>query len=312
MTLVSVVGAGGLLGRALSEAAARRGAGLVRFTGLDWRAPRLAAAAIAEGSRGALSAGPPPRWTVVWCAGIGGVGADEHGLDVETDLLRRTVHAVRALADGHAIPTVFSFASSAGAVWSGSRVATLSEGSPPAPWHDYGRAKLAQERAVAEEVRGSPHLRARLARISNLYGAQPWQHAPKGLVGHLVGNALKRVPTPIYVPLDTQRDYIHVDHAAGMMLADAWCSFDRRAGSVGVDLVASGQSHTIAAVTATLSHVLQRRVALIVGYSALAARQPRILAFRSACRDLAALNPTSLPDGIRRVVNGQLAGTARA
>lgn len=305
---VTLLGGGGLLGTAMRGAVRRRGLHGLTFSGLPWGDPEtceaiLRAAHEARFAEGGVREAP---WLVLWCAGGGNVGADPRAMAAETDLLTRFATMVRDLTEQYRTRTAFSFASSGGAIWSGSSHRVLDEQTPPAPIHPYGRAKLEQEAILRDTLAGDPGIALRCARISNLYGCRPAARPPSGLIGHLVRNALRRTPTSIYVPLDTQRDYVHADHAASLMLGDVVDALDQPAGAPLVDLIASGRSETIAAVVATLERVLTRRVPLTVGYSELAARQPRILAFRSRRRDLARLDPHGLAAGLRHVVDGNL------
>lgn len=308
--VLSLVGAGGLLGSAVQRRAATRGTELVPFTGLPWSDPQETVGIIDRHHEAMVEKGffDDARWVVMWCAGGGSVGAGPESMLAETRLVAGLATSVRRLASKARIDTTFSFASSGGAIWSGAGQPVLTEESPPVPWHPYGEAKLEQERILAEEVEGSRWLRVRLARISNLYGPEPAQHPPSGLPGHLVTNALRRVPTSIYVPMDTQRDYIYVDHAADLMLDDAMDGLSDAPGTSKVDLVAAGSSHTISSLAATLTHVLTRRVPLTIGFSPLASKQPRILSFQSLKRDLRSLNTVALEVGLQRLVNTRLAG----
>lgn len=309
--VLSLVGAGGLLGSAVQRRATARGTGLIPFTGLPWSDPHETIGIIDRHHEAMLAKGffHDTRWVVMWCAGGGSVGAGRESMLAETRLVAGLAASVRRLANRARIDTIFSFASSAGAIWSGADQPVLTEQSPPAPWHPYGEAKLEQERILAEEVEGSHRLRVRLARISNLYGPEPDHHPPSGLPGHLVTNALRRIPTSIYVPMDTQRDYIYVDHAADLMLDDAIAGLSNASGTSEVDLVAAGSSHTITSLTATLTHVLTRRVPLTIGFSPLASKQPRILSFQSSKRDLRSLNTVALEVGLQRLINTRLAGS---
>lgn len=306
--MLSLLGAGGLLGSAVRRIASTTDLELEPFTGLPWSEPERAAQLISTRHTELMSAeaNPGVTWVVMWCAGGGNVGADTSAMAAETRLVELLTASVRKLADRFEIPTALSFASSAGAVWSGSDERVLSEDSPPEPWHPYGRAKLRQETIVEDGVRGSRWVRARLARISNLYGPEPAGRSPSGLPGHLVSNALQHRPTAIYVPMDTQRDYVYVDHAANTMFRDAIDGFDLPGGTSHTDLIAAGYSHTIASVAATLERVLTRHVPLTVGFSRLASRQPRILSFRSIERDLGRMNPTNLDIGLKRLVSARL------
>lgn len=308
--VISLVGAGGLLGSAVRRRAAKRGIELIPFTGLPWSEPDETIRIIERYHQDMLASGrlDGAHWIVMWSAGGGSVGASPSSMRTETRLVAGLASSVRRLADEARTETVLSFASSGGAIWSGAAEPVLTEKSPPAPWHPYGEAKLKQERILTDETRGSRWLRVRLARISNLYGPEPDGHPPSGLPGHLVANSLRRIPTNIYVPLDTQRDYVYVDHAAELMIDDSVDAFSDAPGTSKVDLVAAGSSHTINSLAATLTHVLTRRVPLTVGFSHLASQQPRILSFRSVERDLRRLNTIGLEVGLQRVVNARLTG----
>lgn len=306
---ISIIGAGGLLGRSVTSFARNGDARVSVLTSLRWSDP----AAVLERFRRLhvteLATLVDARWIVVWCAGGGRVGASTLQMSVETKLVQGLVDLTCELAGIFSLPTVFVFASSGGAIWSGSPRHVLRESTPPQPSHDYGTAKLEQERYIAESVGSSRHVRARLSRISNLYGPEHSGGPARGLIGHLVRNALTRTPTSIYVPLDTQRDYIYVDHAASLMLRDGRMAFGREPGACTVDLVASGESHTIAGVASALGQVLTRKVPLTVGFSPLAAQQPMTLAFSSSRRDLKSINPIPLVHGLHRMVTVRLANS---
>lgn len=278
------------------------------LTGLPWEDPVQTMALIERHHEDVTLDGrfADAHWVVMWCAGGGNVAADADAMATETELVAKLASWVQRHAADAGASTVLSFASSGGAIWSGTEERVLSEDTPPTPWHPYGKAKLEQERLLAQEAKASGWLRVRLARISNLYGPEPENHPPSGLPGHLIANVLRRIPTSIYVPMDTQRDYIYVDHAADMMVTDAMSAFEDCPGTSTIDLVAAGSSHTIAAVVSTLEKVLTRRVPLTVGFSPHASRQPRILSFRSRARDLQRLNPIGLEVGLQLAVDTRL------
>lgn len=307
--LISVIGAGGLLGSAVRAKSGRYAQHQLSLSGLPWTEPREAVLAVEEQHRKILADATADRWSewmVMWCGGGGSVAASPEAMETETELVDLIARSARRISHEFGLVTVLSFASSGGAIWSGSDERVLTERTPEQPWHPYGEAKLMQERLIAECVADSSRLRARLSRISNLYGPEPPGRMPRGLIGHLVANSLTRTPTGIYVPIDTQRDYIFAADAAEIMLRDAVTALSDKPGVCQVDLVAAGHSHTIASVAASLQRVLTRRVPLTVGFSPFAARQPRVLAFRSLRRNLARLNPTHLDVGLQRMVDARL------
>lgn len=283
--VVSIVGAGGLLGSAMSAHCRGKGDPLLTFTGLPWEDSKSCADLIRTRHADVLETMPQSRLLVFWCAGTGRVGSTAASLEGETALLERLVEDLGR--SDHADRTVLCVASSAGGIWSGLHVQYLDEHTPPNPWHAYGETKLRQEELVLAE--GGHHgLSVLVARISNLYGLPPPGKPLTGLVNNMVANALRRRPTPIYVPVDTSRDYVTATAAAGLMHREAGRLMRQAAGVQRIQIVASGHSHTIGYVVDTLGRVMGRPVPVSLGYSPSAAKQPRTLAFRSVHLDLAA------------------------
>lgn len=284
-SVVSIVGAGGLLGNAMSRHCQSNDGRLLTFSGLPWDEPNTCADVIRARHAAAMDATSQPDLLVFWCAGTGRVGSSAASLGGETELLNR-------LADDlgrsrHARHTVLCVASSAGGIWSGLHVQCLDERTPPHPWHAYGETKLRQEQLVL--TRGAEHgMRVLVARIANLYGPPPAGKPLTGLINNMVANALRRRPTPIYVPLDTSRDYVTSTSAAALMHREAVHLMQQAPGTQRIQIVASGHSHTIGYVIDTLGRVMGRPVPISLGYSASAAKQPRTLAYRSIHVDLSA------------------------
>lgn len=288
MTTTAVVGAGGLLGAAALAVAPDDGP-VVAFTNLPWRDPVRAATAITQGLDEQRQRRPDDPLVVLWCAGGGRVGTDAPAMQVEQDLVSRVVSHLAASTEEPGMVS-FCLASSGGGVWSGSPERILHEGVPPEPWHDYGRGKLAQEQAVSRLVAESG-ITAVLARISNLYGRPPDGRRLTGLVNHLVLNAIRRRPTGIYVPLDTQRDYLSAASAARQMHHLAREGLAAASGSTMLRVVAAGRSVTISSLAEITGRVLGRRVPISSGHSPTASQQPRALKFESLYRDLVRTAP---------------------
>lgn len=283
----TVIASGGLLGSAVAADAERRYGSVVPVSALEWTRPERAAHIISGANRRALGASSDGKLVVFWCAGSGRVGTPSTAFEAEGELLSRVLGDLGNLAVG-ANALVFCFASSAGGVWSGSGEVLFDERVPVAAWHDYGRAKLAHERMVEEAVANSP-MSGVIARISNLFGCPPSGKRLTGLVNNLTMNAIKRIPTGIYVPLDTQRDYVSTERAAALMSQSVRPLLDGSGGhTCHRQVVASGRSHTIGLLADVLGRVMGRPTPITVGYSQTASQQPRILAFRSVNIDLEA------------------------
>lgn len=285
MSTTVVIGAGGLLGNAAYRAGPPDTT-VVPVTGLDWTDSVGAAAQIASIHAEILGADPDRPLRVLWCAGGGRVGTDAQAMEAERRLLGIVVADLAGMsARTRAIS--FCLASSGGGVWSGSPERILDESVPAVPWHDYGRGKLAQEETVRRLVDGTS-MRAVIARISNLYGRPPDGHGLTGLVNHLVLNAIHRRPTGIYVPLDTQRDYLSAGSAAMRMHDLNEEAASAAPGSTLLRVVAAGRSVTISNLAVVIGRVLGRQIPVTVGHSPTASQQPRALAFRSLHADLSA------------------------
>lgn len=221
MTIAWVVGAGGLLGRALVQELQSQGTRIhlprERFVWTDEN--RLAhqfAASADEFAREAAAAG---RWELYWAAGTSGMGSSEAVLAAETRVLTCFLEALCALPGLAQLPRAFLLASSAGSIYAGSTEAIITEATEPAPTTPYARGKLAQERLVRESFLARAGCPILLARLSTLYGPGQAHGKPQGLIAHIARSVLRHRAVQIYVPLDTVRDYIDAGDAARIMIA---------------------------------------------------------------------------------------------
>lgn len=293
-----VIGAGGLLGTAVTDALRRRGNDIVLTSAVSWTTGRTdadLAAGLAEFGRIVAAVGTP--WRISWCAGAGVTGSTDAELDREVNTLR-TFLAV--LAERTDLPPGLVFlASSAGGIYAGGTGGPYTELAPERPISAYGRAKLAAEAVAAEFARhsGTP---VRIGRIANLYG--PGQDLTKGqgLVSQLCRGAVNRTPVSVYVSLDTIRDYLFVRDCAALLL-DLLETPARPAGSdlVIIKVLASGQGTTIGELVAACRQVFKRRPLLILGASPNARFQVKDLRLSSVVLpELDRRSCTPLPVGI--------------
>lgn len=282
---LTVIGAGGLLGRGVVDAAAGldRPVTITPVSGLPWGDP---APARREIDRIHRRVPDDDTLAVVWCAGIGRPSSPPAVLEAETELLGGVLADLESGRTGRA-ETIFGFASSGGAVWSGSPEVLFDESVPVEARHDYGHAKIRQE-ALLGHAAARWGLRVLIGRLSNLYGLPAPGRRLTGLVDNMAYNAVHRIPTNIYVPVDTQRDYVSAATAGRLLLRESLALCRAPEATVRVQVVAAGRSHTIGALADTLGRVLGRRIPMTSGSSPDAARQPRVLAFRSINFDLEA------------------------
>lgn len=269
-----VIGHDGLLGRAVCRALLAHGVDPVRRA-IRWGTPHDVedlAAAFAE-----VSAGDEP-WHIAWCAGAGVTATPQHVFDAEIATFRSFVAHVAA--SGHAQRGTVFFASSAGGLYAGATQPPFSEATPPAPLAPYGHTKLALERALGE-LTGSG-TRVAIGRISNLYGPGQNLAKPQGLVSQLCLSLQTGRPLGVYVSLDTLRDYIYVDDAAGLIVDFLATVSALPAGAPAVvKILASQQSVSIAEILGNLRGLTKRRPPVVIAASPQSAFQARDLRLRS-------------------------------
>jgi UDP-glucose 4-epimerase len=291
--LVWLVGRGGLLGSALVRALGTGPGTSVCWPGpltpFDWRAPeavqRQMDECASQFARAAIN-GDFASWTMIWAAGAGVVGTSLADLTNETTTLTHAVqrlsHHLRRL--DCAIPGFVFLASSAGGVYGRCPDSPATERSRPDPISDYGREKLRQEERLVRWAcdQGVSTL---IGRIANLYGPGQKLDKPQGLISHLVRTLVLNQPAHVYVPLDTLRDYLHVDDCASAIVT----ALDRlRTETIAareprqvLKIFASEQPRSISSLLGLISQVTRRRPLIIHAARAVAQQQPRSLTFRS-------------------------------
>ncbi|QCB93128.1 NAD-dependent epimerase/dehydratase family protein [Cellulomonas shaoxiangyii] len=291
-----VVGARGLLGKAVVRALAAQGRPAVTAR-VPWSEPPDAVAALLDAVAGTAHE-HGTDWDLLWCAGSAVTGATAEQTDVEVATFTSFVDGL--VVEGAARPARMFLASSAGAVYAGVDDAPFTEHTPPRPLAPYGHAKLrleAQSERLAEA--GTDVL---VGRISNLYGPGQNLHKEQGLISRLCRAHLMRDPASIYVSLDTIRDYLFVDDCAALLLDGMDVLRAHPPGTGGapvVKILAAQQSATIGALLGACRQVFGPRIPVTLGTSALAGRQARDLRFRSLVwPELDRRSLTTLPHGI--------------
>lgn len=307
IVLAWVVGSGGFLGSNVRR-------GLAGARGVEtwvppgrpfpWDDPTRLAAALeraveAFGARNATGASTE-GWAVLWCAGAGVVGTSEAALAQETiawEAFLGGLGANRSLAERRGL--VF-LASSAGGVYAGSAGTVFTEETPCAPISPYGRAKLAQERTLAEWAKAR-RVSWLVARISNLYGPGQDLSKPQGLISHISRCLIHGLPIHIYVPLDTIRDYLLAEDCTAKVKRALGQLADGPEGQGIVKILASERETTVAELISSFRRVAKRQLKLATALHPVQ-QQPLRLSFRSKiwCGEV---EPpvTPLIEGIHRV-----------
>ncbi len=293
-----VVGAGGLLGSAVVRAVRARG-GQVRTAAVPWHDVAAASEELAQAVDGLLTVAGGGRWHIAWCAGAGVTASSATQIADEVTTLRRCVdHMLEHSGPSLQAGRVF-FASSAGALYAGSSGAPFDESTTPVPLSAYGRGKLQMEEQVTR-LATAGGARVMVGRLSNLYGPGQDLAKAQGLISQLCRAQLTGQPVGLYVSLDTVRDYLFVDDAAGLVL-DGLSQLDAVCPPAGVvtKILAAQRSASIAAVLGELRRLSRRKPVVRLSASPQAAVQARDLRFRSTVWPELDRRPlTPLPVGI--------------
>jgi UDP-glucose 4-epimerase len=313
MTIAWVIGSGGLLGAALLRALRRNGTEL--FSPLErffWDGgPALESQLAAAVQAFACKAGVTDRWEIYWAAGVGTMSSAPDVLAPETQALALVLQLLEADPGLMAKSGAMAFASSAGAIYAGSRDDIITENTSPAPTTVYAREKLRQEDLVSAFALKNSGTTALMARISTLYG--PGQAAGKqqGLLTHIARRILRNQPIQIYVPYDTIRDYIAADDAAAAMV--------NALGRASVKpfaltkIIASEHPTTIAEIISIFKRIARRAPRIVTSASQLSCLYSRRVQFRSiVAPESARLAATSLPVGIAQLMMEERANFVRS
>ena len=308
-----VVGAGGLLGRAVAAAVDRRsGWQRVRIEPLPWTDERAFAAAARTGIRTLLDARGGGPWAILWVAGAAVTATPQSELDRELAQFHAFLDIVRdeaTASDAAASGAVF-YASSAGGIYSGSQHPPFVETTATAPISPYGRFKLDAERAL-ESFATETGVAAVSGRIANLYGPGQRLDKMQGIISHLARAQVSPASVSIYVSLDTMRDYLYVDDGAELVL-DTVERLRAEGVTYAMKNLASGRAVTIADLIGQFRIILKRPPKVLLGTSAQAALQAHDLRIGSIVwPEVDARTMTPLVVGIRATLDDMLLDVQR-
>ncbi len=218
-------------------------------------------------------------WGVIWACGRGMVGASQIDLAQESMILNAFLKALqqnRPLGRG-----VLFFASSAGAVYAGSRNPPFTESTIPVATSAYGEEKLLQENTVQSCVTDGLFSQAVIGRIANLYGVGQDLTKPQGLITHLCLAAAKRTTVNLFVSLDTRRHYIESSDAAEQIVASLARAAKCPTGTCQVKIISNGDAVTVGGLVRTVRRVARRPVRVASGLDARSTLQPMDLRLKS-------------------------------
>ena len=262
-----VIGAGGLFGSALVRNAAELGWTPFNALTTPWNDPDATIDAIvANRNLFADALAPGEAYAIAWAAGRVTTSSSQAAADLELSVFVRSLKALEELYSSHP-GGKFLLSSSAGGIYAGSDNPPFSSFTAPKPIGVYGHLKVDQERATQELARAAKTVV--IARIANLYG--PGQDLSKlqGLISRLALASITRKPVTMFVPLDTLRDFIHVDDAAWLTLH--WLASSRP--GLQTKVIASGQPVTLGYIINQMKNVTKVTLPVANGFHSAATAQ---------------------------------------
>ena len=313
MTIAWIIGSSGLLGSALSRRLRQDGTELFlpaeRFR---WNNESEVEIQITAASRTfATRAAVAGRWEIYWAAGVGNMSSAEGDLERETRALGTLLTNIQSDMRLRDTPGALAFASSAGAIYAGSRDYIINENTNPAPTTPYAYEKLRQEDMVSSFARDNSSIQVLLARLSTIYGPGQSTGKQQGLIAHIARCMLGNHPIKIFVPFDTIRDYVFSDDAASMIVMALRAIQERS--RVVTKIIASEHPTTIAEIISLFKRIKRRAPRIITSANRLSQLYPRCVRFRSiVICESAALPKTSLPVGIAQLMAAEQATFARS
>lgn len=304
MIVAWVVGGKGLLGSALCRALKDDGVRLHTPTEpFCWHDTSQLIVQIPTALKEFSSAvGDHGCWEIYWAAGIGTMSSPQASLTSETVALSEMLRGLESDSALLISPGSIAFASSAGAIYAGSKDDIITENSSPAPTTAYAHEKLHQEALIRSFTERHNKARALIARISTLFGVAKETGKRHGLLAHMARNIARNTPTHIYVPFDTTRDYIAADDAATEMICSLRSIASESPGTV-TRIIASERPTTVAEIFSTFRRVARRAPRIVTGISDMSGLYPPRMQFRSVSPHLGTgKNGKSLLVGVAELI----------
>lgn len=175
--------------------------------------------------------------------------------DIETNLVG-TVRLLEALR-GKSVPIVF--ASSGGTVYGAPTITPIPENHAIRPIGVYGATKASAERYFIA-YRQQYNVDARIARLSNPYGAHWDSSRGQGAITVFARRALNRQPIEIWGTGQTVRDYVYIADAVEALLAMMQADSDLLDDADPVINIGSGIGTTLLEIVDSIQSVLERPV----------------------------------------------------
>jgi UDP-glucose 4-epimerase len=246
------------------------------------------------------------HWALLWCAGIGVPSSSIVALDPEwsawiqlLDLIARHV-----IGPSPELPGSIFLASSAGAVYAGSPYPLVTETTPPRPLTEYGAHKLRMEEALRLWADWFPNVSFFIGRISSLYGPGQDLRKAQGVISHMSRCLIYHRPLNIYVPLDTQRNYLFVDDCAHQVAVSLRRLMIERPRAI-LKIFASEEPTCLARIVGIFFRVAKRRP-LVITQLPRGTQLPSFQLRSNVWRNLEYVRKTDIATGIHMVHEHQL------
>lgn len=215
------------------------------------------------------------RIAVFWCAGRSFPRSNYLEVELDRLLFDLVIGSVLKKFGGPNLHVIY--ASSAGGLYSDFSHGPFGPQSPVSPRTPYGLMKLAGEEHL-QSASCREGATWTIARISNLYGPRQNLEKTQGIISKLAISAISRIPIPIFVPLDTVRNYIYIDDAAEKLVRFAQEQF----GLSTTQLVTSPDNLSLSSVLGSCNRVFGRRPVTVHCDLGIADKYSRNLAMRSS------------------------------
>lgn len=299
-----VVGRGGLLGRSVEQSLAGVTEVFVPAQKFEWNDGTLVNLQLATECREFVSSVADDKWAIYWCAGRGTLNSTPDQMRAENAVFENFLQALESNLSGVAKQrgTIF-FASSAGAVYGGSKNPPFTELTQTKSMTSYGDAKIYQEELLKNfSVRNG--VRVLIGRISNVYGARQDLAKNQGLISTICFSVLRRQPLNLFVPLETSRNYIYVEDAAKCIVAHTQnMAMTANNASFAIKLVVAQENLTIGSILNIAKSVLRTRPLVTVSTNKSGSSQPQSLVFKSVVdTELDNTATTGFSVGIKKVM----------
>jgi len=299
-----VIGRGGLLGRSVEQHLVSFAEVFVPNQKFEWHDSSRVASQLATECQSFISLVANDNWTIYWCAGRGTLNSAPDQMQAENAVFESFLQALQSNLSASAKQngTIF-FASSAGAVYGGSKNPPFPKLTQPKSLTSYGDAKIHQE-DLLRNFAVKNGIRVLVGRISNVYGARQDLAKNQGLISTICFSVLRRQPLNLFVPLETSRNYIFVEDAAKSIVAHTKkIALTGKSSSFAVKLVVAQENLTIGSILNIAKSVLRTRPLVTVSTNKHGSSQPQSLVFKSVVdTELDNKSTTGFSVGMKKVM----------